>query len=335
MESDSSIEEYDNIDYLNDSLLRYLDLSQVSDDHNCSHSLGVGDDQDLGHKLYEGEELSSDSQPIIKARANSTFNINSQALIKDSGVRLDSEHGTPLTSQRNLHLSDYFSNSTNYTNTYMGQAQKLVSPRASLQAGMFRIPHYNPLSNPLQKYSYHQQLQDYNSNSNLNSNYQQSGRQLSYVYNRFLKSQLSNTSTPYVNQYVPFNQEASNKVKFNFQSNVNIVSKPVEPYKKSSLKQSVSHQVNYDSFSVEDIKKCIPFMIKEQYGCRFLQKKLTQEEGYADEVIITIAEPFLYTAMIDQFGNYLVQKILENKVGNQKSFDKIQEIVSYYNQYPF
>lgn len=324
MESDSSIEEYD----LNDSLLRYLDLSQVSDDHNCSQLL-CGDDNDLGHRpeTEEDKESSLESKPIIKLRANSTFNLDSQDIIKSANVKLDDFECTPINTNRNLQLSDYYSNSTNYTNYTTSQIGPTLTTPTAMQTGTFRMPNLNPLSNPLQKYIYHQQLLDYNSN-NLTPRNQTNNNLMNFGLSRYMNTQFSNTSNPIVAPYVPFINESQSqsKVKFNFQSNLDIA-KPKEINKKSSLKPTAS-QVNYETFSADDIKKCIPFMLKEQSGCRFLQRKVAQIEKYSDEVIMPIAEPSLLLIMVDQFGNYLIQKVLDYHESNPVSFEKIRELVS-------
>jgi hypothetical protein len=69
-------------------------------------------------------------------------------------------------------------------------------------------------------------------------------------------------------------------------------------------------------------------MLKEQSGCRFLQRKVAQIEKYSDEVIMPIAEPSLLLIMVDQFGNYLIQKVLDYHESNPVSFEKIRELVS-------
>jgi len=50
---------------------------------------------------------------------------------------------------------------------------------------------------------------------------------------------------------------------------------------------------------------------KDQQGCRFLQKKLEEEDAKTTQIIFTEVYPHINELMIDPFGNYLCQKLLE------------------------
>jgi hypothetical protein len=60
-------------------------------------------------------------------------------------------------------------------------------------------------------------------------------------------------------------------------------------------------------------------LAKDQYGCRFLQKRL--EEDNADEIAIIFEEisDHIVELMTDPFGNYLCQKLLEHITEKQKT----------------
>ncbi|KAJ1752869.1 hypothetical protein LPJ78_000936 [Coemansia sp. RSA 989] len=70
---------------------------------------------------------------------------------------------------------------------------------------------------------------------------------------------------------------------------------------------------------LEDLKGSIFEVCKDQYGCRFLQKKL--EEGQEKHVTLIFKEalPHFSTLMTDPFGNYLCQKLLEHCSESQRT----------------
>lgn len=86
---------------------------------------------------------------------------------------------------------------------------------------------------------------------------------------------------------------------------------------KSSRRAHNSKMMNFSS--VKEVKGRIYELAKDQYGCRFLQKKL--EEQDADEVDLIFAEvyPHICELMVDPFGNYLCQKLVEHCSDNQKT----------------
>ncbi|KAJ2159227.1 hypothetical protein GGF46_003197, partial [Coemansia sp. RSA 552] len=63
---------------------------------------------------------------------------------------------------------------------------------------------------------------------------------------------------------------------------------------------------------LEDLEGTIFDVCKDQYGCRFLQKKL--EDGQENHVSLIFKEvlPHFSSLMTDPFGNYLCQKLLEH-----------------------
>ncbi|KAK4476992.1 hypothetical protein RD792_016193, partial [Penstemon davidsonii] len=69
------------------------------------------------------------------------------------------------------------------------------------------------------------------------------------------------------------------------------------------------HRRSYSS--LEDLRGRILFVAKDQEGCRFLQK--TFEDGKPEEIYMIYLElkDHIRELMVDQFGNYLIQKIFE------------------------
>ncbi|XP_043693848.1 meiotic coiled-coil protein 2-like isoform X2 [Telopea speciosissima] len=63
--------------------------------------------------------------------------------------------------------------------------------------------------------------------------------------------------------------------------------------------------------SLMEVQGCIYFMAKDQHGCRFLQKKF--DEGTAEDVEMVFNEIIedVVELMMNPFGNYLMQKLLD------------------------
>ena len=79
----------------------------------------------------------------------------------------------------------------------------------------------------------------------------------------------------------------------------------------SKNSSSSSQQLNYDSLNINEIVKLLPIMVKEQLGCRFLQNKMMLDTFFAEKIIIPNINEYLLEVINNQFGNYLIQKILE------------------------
>ena len=69
--------------------------------------------------------------------------------------------------------------------------------------------------------------------------------------------------------------------------------------------------MDLSAMQLHDLQGEIPQLCRDQFGCRFLQKKL--DEGIPSQCDQIFAETFPYFAelMTDPFGNYLCQKLLE------------------------
>ncbi|KAJ2038667.1 hypothetical protein H4S04_008298, partial [Coemansia sp. S16] len=75
----------------------------------------------------------------------------------------------------------------------------------------------------------------------------------------------------------------------------------------------------FTNATLEGLRGTIFDVCKDQYGCRFLQKKL--EDGQEDHVEMILSEvlPRSSVLMIDPFGNYLCQKLLEHCSDKQRT----------------
>ena len=110
-----------------------------------------------------------------------------------------------------------------------------------------------------------------------------------------------------------------------------------QPQSQSQSNQKVDHDLNrFIGVKLEDIKGEIYSLCKDQHGCRYLQKKL-EDDDTVDEVVdgvqLTSRQLIfnqIYThfseLMTDPFGNYLCQKMLE--FANDQQRDTLCETVS-------
>lgn len=74
------------------------------------------------------------------------------------------------------------------------------------------------------------------------------------------------------------------------------------------------HNVIYPSHHIEETNMSglnIIQMCKEQIGCRELQKRISESTDFANSVVFPTIKRILVDVIIDPFGNYLMQKLLE------------------------
>ena len=83
-----------------------------------------------------------------------------------------------------------------------------------------------------------------------------------------------------------------------------------------------SQEYNFDTLIGRIYHVC-----KDQQGCRFLQKKLEENEPKVTEIIFNEVYDHISELMIDPFGNYLCQKILEHCNDHQR-FLVVQKVAS-------
>ncbi|KAL1921002.1 uncharacterized protein VTP21DRAFT_11637 [Calcarisporiella thermophila] len=63
--------------------------------------------------------------------------------------------------------------------------------------------------------------------------------------------------------------------------------------------------------NVEDLEGRLYSLCKDQHGCRFLQRKIEEQNKKVVELIFREVQPHFVELMTDPFGNYLCQKLLE------------------------
>jgi hypothetical protein len=68
-------------------------------------------------------------------------------------------------------------------------------------------------------------------------------------------------------------------------------------------------QMTHDDFSLMLSQAYV--MAKDHVGCRHLQRKLEEEDSYVTSALLNTLRPHLLELMVDPFGNYLCQKLIE------------------------
>lgn len=79
----------------------------------------------------------------------------------------------------------------------------------------------------------------------------------------------------------------------------------------NNMNDKIVGGVNYSIYNNEELLIYLVKMSHEQYGCRFLQKKIITEPDFANETLFKAIIPEITTVITNQFGNYLIQKVIE------------------------
>ena len=79
----------------------------------------------------------------------------------------------------------------------------------------------------------------------------------------------------------------------------------------------IATNLSFSTYSDETLVRLSPFLIKEQNGSRYLQKKLINDVQFANEsffryLTTEFSENEIIDLVCDQFGNYLFQSLLES-----------------------
>ena len=75
----------------------------------------------------------------------------------------------------------------------------------------------------------------------------------------------------------------------------------------------------FNSFGIPDIAGQIYGLCKDQYGCRYLQRKLEERNEQDVEIIFEEVKDHFEELMVDPFGNYLCQRLLEYANDEQRT----------------
>ncbi len=117
----------------------------------------------------------------------------------------------------------------------------------------------------------------------------------------------SNKINQYQMKYSQFNQNIQPQININKNKNYQI---------------NTTHS-NYERLPLEEIINNCYTICKNQTGCRFLQRKIDENPKISSELIYPIISDKIRELTLDSFGNYFIQKIIE-----QLSINQINEILN-------
>jgi hypothetical protein len=80
-----------------------------------------------------------------------------------------------------------------------------------------------------------------------------------------------------------------------------------------------SDNARYANYKLENMTGQIYELCKDQHGCRFLQRKLEEQDPQAVTMIFEETKDYVVELMTDPFGNYLCQKLLEFSNDDQRT----------------
>jgi hypothetical protein len=82
---------------------------------------------------------------------------------------------------------------------------------------------------------------------------------------------------------------------------------------------SSEDNARYANYKLENMHGQIYELCKDQHGCRFLQRKLEEQDPQAVTMIFEETKDYVVELMTDPFGNYLCQKLLEFSNDEQRT----------------
>ncbi|KAF3161030.1 hypothetical protein TWF106_002013 [Orbilia oligospora] len=94
---------------------------------------------------------------------------------------------------------------------------------------------------------------------------------------------------------------------------------PTSPGRGHSRRGFESDGNRFSNLDIEALGNEIYLLCKDQHGCRFLQRKLEEQNPKDIEIIFRETQAFIVELMTDPFGNYLCQKLLEHTNNEQRS----------------
>jgi Pumilio-family RNA binding repeat len=83
--------------------------------------------------------------------------------------------------------------------------------------------------------------------------------------------------------------------------------------------QTADDNSRASNFKMEDVIGRVVELSKDQYGCRFLQKKIEEKEKETFDIIYEETKDHIVELMQDPFGNYLIQKLLEFSTNDRRT----------------
>ena len=131
-----------------------------------------------------------------------------------------------------------------------------------------------------------------NPNPNLNNNN-------NYYFNNFNKSQLSQLSLNSLNNTNNTNKSNKNKNMNNKNNNINNMN-------------NYNNKINYKKEKIKNYNEKLILMIKSQSGSKSIQKKIEEKQNDFTSKLYEQIKNNLLEIINDQYGNYVIQKLVEN-----------------------
>ena len=130
-----------------------------------------------------------------------------------------------------------------------------------------------------------------NPNPNSNNN--------NYYFNNFNKSQLSQLSLNSLNNTNNTNKSNKNKNMNNKNNNINNMN-------------NYNNKINYKKEKIKNYNEKLILMIKSQNGSKSIQKKIEEKQNDFTSKLYEQIKNNLLEIINDQYGNYVIQKLVEN-----------------------
>ncbi|KAK6341072.1 hypothetical protein TWF696_009380 [Orbilia brochopaga] len=118
-----------------------------------------------------------------------------------------------------------------------------------------------------------------------------------------------------VNQYQPLGHVAGSAISTKAPDFFH----PTSPSRGHSRRGFETDGNRFSNLEIDALGSEIYLLCKDQHGCRFLQRKLEEQNAKDVEVIFRETQAFIVELMTDPFGNYLCQKLLEHTDDEQRT----------------
>lgn len=224
---------------------------------------------------YQDEDEDEDDQD----RPHLNININPNKLLQSTGMGINSNtnFSNGPTHQRKKNSNNKFPNP--------GQFNQMNMPQSNFNINR---PVHN-VQNP-----------HLNKNTQINHINQKAQNSLPNFMNNNFSSSNQVTST---NKKEGKTKPLANQVPYQNQQTQNV--------KQNQPQKNKNNQTGYSDLSDEEVARIAGIIAKDQSGCRFVQKRIMDNPGFANEILFFEIQTYMLDLINDAFGNYLVQKLIE------------------------
>ena len=155
-----------------------------------------------------------------------------------------------------------------------------------------------PMNNNNNQFNPMQKIGDYNCTDNQN-------------FNNVTINKTTNQQFKLNNNDITNNQNQKNFIAKNCNNYENNFENQEENSEDQFVKDCIYNR-KYNELSDKDLLSNIMIVSKEQAGCRFLQQKIEDDPNFANYELYPEIYDSINELIMDPFGNYLIQKILES-----------------------